>query len=94
MAKVKDLKKKKKKNEYGVNNNDVNPLSLSDLKVIEVSEPKKVNLMDFEQAHRIYKKNNKISEKWDSDALKVFASKRIKNKLASKDEWFKTFSKY
>lgn len=62
-----------------------------------------VELIDFEKAFRIYKRDHEESKEWNEEAVKIFTRKQINNALQIKHEilpvlpqteWNKYFSKY
>lgn len=67
-----------------------------DVEKVEQIQPSTTNneLMDFDKAFRIFKKTKLQAQKWDSEAVLVFAKKKNPNKLNSLDSWVEIFNKY
>lgn len=61
-----------------------------EVKQEEVKEP----TIGFEQAFRIYKKQNPLAAKWTIESVAIFAKKKLNKKSATLQEWIETFNKY
>lgn len=51
-------------------------------------------LFGFEQAFRMFLKDNNSAKSWTIEAVKVFCKKRLVQLEASLEEWFSVFNKY
>lgn len=49
---------------------------------------------DFKQAFRVFKKNNPIFSKYDSEAIELFCMKKMGKKEAPMKEWVDILQKY
>lgn len=58
---------------------------------IPVSNPV---LYEFDQAFRIYLKDNISAKSWTIEAVKVFCKKRLGASVASLENWFSVLNKY
>lgn len=57
-------------------------------------EIKKKGLIDFNQAYRMWKKNNPKADFYDRESVKVFCKKRLPELKADKDAFLKLLNKY
>jgi len=97
------MSKKRNKSEEFSDSIDELPISdatsIEEIPAVTVPDIEKVKkepcgrIVDFTQAFRIYKKNNKKSESWDLESVKVFSCKKL-GKNAEIQDWFKVFDNY
>ena len=48
----------------------------------------------FDQAFRLYRKENKKADSWSVEAVKTFVKKRLKEIENTLENWFKVFKQY
>lgn len=86
---------KNKKQDDALDSVDLNNETLDEVKTPEVITPKPLVLKyDLDQAFRLYQKENELAKNWTKEAVVVFCKKRLPDKSAPLNDWFRVFSQY
>lgn len=91
MAKKNDIKGDIMESEDNLKENSMN--DTLENKIVDVASSVE-QLFGFEQAFRMFLKDNIHAKSWTIEAVKVFCKKRLIKLEASLEEWFSVLNKY